>query len=280
MIKRLVSISVLVALLLCLCSCSATDKNASFSIHFIDVGQGDAALIQCDGQYMLIDGGDMNAGSTVYDFLLEHEIYKLEILAISHLHRDHYGGLIKALTYAQDVRTTISNKDHSDADKSSFAKFEHTLSNIGTSITVPAVGDTFKLGSATVEVLDVSAEKGNDSLVLLIKYGKTTFLFAGDMEQRQESLLCDRYDDDSWNLSLLKVGHHGSSTSTSIRFLRMLMPQYAVISVGKGHQPDHPSQQTLDRLEQADVQVFRTDIGGNILVESNGKEITVKYTSQ
>lgn len=280
MIKRLVSISVLLAFILCLCSCSAAGKDASFSIHFIDVGQGDAALIQCDGQYMLIDGGDMNAGSTVYDFLLEHEIYKLEILAISHLHRDHYGGLIKALTYAQDVRTTISNKSYSDADKASFAKFEHTLSNIGTSITVPAIGDTFKLGSATVEVLDVSAEKGNDSLVLLIKYGKTTFLFAGDMEHKQESLICDRYDDESWDLSLLKVGHHGSNTSTSIRFLRMLMPKYAVISVGKGHQPDHPSQNTLERLEQAKVQVFRTDVGGTILVESNGKEITVKYLNQ
>lgn len=278
MIKRLVAVVLLAVSLLSVSSCSAV-KDSSFSITFLDVGQGDAALVECDGLYMLIDGGDVNAGKTVYDFLVEHEIHKLEILAISHLHRDHYGGLIKALTYAQDVDITLSNKLYSDSDKTNFAKFEHILSNIGASITVPAIGDTYALGSATVEVLDVKAEQGNDSLVLLITYGKTSFLFAGDMELGQESCLCERYNDNIGNIDLLKVGHHGSKTSTSIRFLTMLMPKYAIISVGKGHQPDHPSQQTLDRFEQADVQVFRTDVGGNIVAESNGREISVKYMS-
>lgn len=275
--KRLCALLVLLATLLCLCSCSSTGKASTFSIYFIDVGQGDSALVECDGHYMLIDGGDTGAGSKVYDFLVEREIQKLDILAISHLHRDHYGGLTKALTYAQSIGMTISNKVRSDSDSDSFSQFEHTLAINGSEITVPELGAKYELGSATVEVIDVRADKGNDSMVLLVTYGDTTFLFAGDMEQQQESQLCERYNDERWDVTLLKVGHHGSKTSTSIRFLRMLMPQYAVISVGKGHQPDHPSQQTLDRLEQADVEVFRTDEGGTVMVESNGKEVSVKY---
>lgn len=279
MMKRILALLILLATLLCLCSCSNTNTASTFTIYFIDVGQGDSALVECDGHYMLIDGGDTGAGSTVYDFLVEREIQKLDILAVSHLHRDHYGGLTKALTYAQDIGLTISNRVHSDSDKDSFNQFAHTLAINGSEISVPEVGQKYKLGSATVEVIDVRADKGNDSMVLLVSFGDTTFLFTGDMEQQQESQLCDRYNDEQWDISLLKVGHHGSKTSTSIRFLRMLMPHYAVISVGKGHQPDHPSQQTLDRLEQADVEVFRTDEGGTVMVVSNGKEVSVKYLS-
>ena len=121
-------------------------------------------------------------------------------------------------------------------------------------------------------------DEGNGSLVLMIKYRETSFIFTGDMEQEQESLICDSYGDDKeWNVSLLKVAHHGSKTSTSYRFVRMLMPDYAVISVGKNSY-GHPSEQTLSRLDQANVKkVYRTDRSGNIVVDviSGGRELRV-----
>jgi len=273
--RKIFALILLFAMLSSLCSCANKNTDSTFSIQFIDVGQGDSALIECDGRYMLIDGGDVSAGDKVYSVLEEKGVKELEILAISHLHKDHFGGLTKALTYVSKIGRTISNAK--DSDVNAFVDFEHELHRLGSKITVPTSGKTYSLGSAKIEVIDVRSEKNNDSLVLLITYGETTFLFAGDMEQNQESQICDRYGDERWDVSLLKVAHHGSKTSTSYRFLRMLMPKYAVVSVGANHQPDHPSTDVLDSLEQAGVKgVYRTDVNGDIIVKSNGKEVTIE----
>lgn len=277
--RRIVATLLLVAILICLGACSSTGSESTFSIHFIDVGQGDAAIIECDGQYMLIDGGDKSAEDKVYEAVKEALASKnkkrIDILALSHLHADHIGGLGKTLDYLSSIGLVISNSK--EGNTSTFMDFEGKLLQLGSKIKIPACGDTYQLGRATVEVIDVRDEKNNDSMVLLITYGDTTFLFAGDMEQNQESQICNRYGDDRWDVSLLKVAHHGSDTSTSIRFLSLLMPQYAIISVGANREPDHPSQITLDRLFQADVkQVFRTDQHGDIYLTSNGKDINIE----
>ena len=180
----------LIATLLCLCSCSKQSNDSTFSIHFIDVGQGDAALVECDGHYMLIDGGDKIAGEKVYNVLEEQQVQHLDILAVSHLHADHYGGLIKALTYASTVDLTICNAEYSDTE--TFRKFEHELGINGAEITVPSNGDNYELGSATVEVINVCADEGNDSLVLLITYGETKFLFTGDIEDAAQTRIADK----------------------------------------------------------------------------------------
>ena len=276
--RRILALFLLLIILVCIPSCNKTNPESTFSIHFIDVGQGDAALIECDGHYMLIDGGDKSAEDKVYEAVKEALANKskkrIDILALSHLHADHIGGLGKTLDYLSSIGMVISNSK--DGNTSTFLDFEGKLHQLGSRIKIPTCGETYQLGSATVKVIDVRSEKNNDSMVMLITYGDTTFLFAGDMEQSQESQICDQYGDDRWDVTLLKVAHHGSNTSTSIRFLSMLMPQYAVISVGKNREPDHPSQITLDRLFQADVkQVYRTDIHGDIYITSNGKEINI-----
>jgi len=202
--------------------------------------------VECDGHYMLIDGGDITAGDKLYNVLEEQEIQKLDILAISHLHADHIGGLTKALTYASSIGITISNSDY--VDKETFRKFEHELLINGSQITIPAIGDTFELGSATVEVVDVCAEEDNDSLVLLITYGDTRFLFTGDIEEAAQTRISDKYEnklDEPFNIDLIKVPHHGSYTGTLYRFLRTFMPEYAVISVGKGNTYGHPHTQSV-----------------------------------
>ena len=109
--KRIIAFILLLAMGFCLCSCSKENKDSTFSIRFLDVGQGDSALVECDGHYMLIDGGETTAGDKVYNVLEEKGIQKLDILAVSHLHTDHYGGLIKALTYGIENRRYNQQRD-------------------------------------------------------------------------------------------------------------------------------------------------------------------------
>lgn len=254
-------------------------EEAAFSIRFIDVGQGDAALVECEGHYMLIDGGDIEAGDKVYQTLQEQGVRKLDILVISHLHLDHMGGLKKALTQTSSVGLTLSNADQ--VEREVFRQLERQLEANGSQITIPAVGDTYRLGSATVEVLDVSAEEENDSLVLMITYGDTRFLFTGDIEETAQTRICDKYEkenDEAWDIDLIKMPHHGSYTGTLYRFLRMYMPEYAVISVGKGNDYGHPHGKTLNLLENeiGDFKAYRTDTDGDILVSPDGKMLSVE----
>lgn len=285
----------LLTVVLCLCSCSK-GEDSTFSIQFIDVGQGDSALVECDGHYMLIDGGDTTAGDKVYDVLEEKGIQQLDILAVSHLHTDHYGGLIRALAYATDIGVTISNAAYHDSE--TFRKFEHELAINGTKISVPEPGDKYDLGSATVEVLDSSANEDNDSLVLLITYGKTRFLFTGDIMANGQIRLREALqhgkgslsDNKGW-VSLIKMPHHGAYNDNSgfqdsslYSLLEEYEPSYFIISVGKNNRYGHPHQETLDLLEQYTKvkglnwgdHIYRTDEQGDIFVRSNGKELSVQ----
>ena len=179
--KRILTCLLLIVVLISFTSCGSQSDNSTFSIHFIDVGQGDSALVECDGRYMLIDGGTTTAGDKVYNILVEKGIQELDILVASHLHTDHIGGLTKALKYTSKIGVTLSNAEYANTDV--FREFERQLTINGSSIKVPAKGDTYELGSATVKILEVSAEKENDSLVLLITYENTRFLFSGDIER-------------------------------------------------------------------------------------------------
>lgn len=293
--KKFLAFILLLTTLLCLCSCSEGKKGSTFSIEFIDVGQGDSALVECDGHYMLIDGGDTIAGDKVYSVLEEKGIQKLDILAVSHLHTDHYGGLIKVLTYASKIGVTISNETYSDNE--TFRKFEHELGINGTKITVPAPGDKYELGSATVEVIDSHSAEVNDSLVLLITYGKTRFLFTGDIQRNGQLRVIEFFETsqkkDNW-VSLIKMPHHGAynddfglAENALYRLLWEYDPSYFVISVGANNQYKHPHQETMDMIEDMIVKakeldwnthVYRTDEQGDIIVRSNGKELSFETT--
>lgn len=249
-------------------------EGSSFQVHFIDVGQADSALVICDGHYMLIDGGNAGDSDLVYAYLERHGAERLDYMVASHAHEDHIGGLSGALNYAKVGTALCPVTEHSSKVFENMVKY---LEEQGKSLTVPAPGDRFSLGSAQVEILGPVKEyddTNDTSIVLRIDYGETSFLFTGDMETGAEEDLIQSGAD--LEATVLKVGHHGSDTSTGYQFLREVMPKYGVISVGEGNKYGHPSDEVLSRLRDAGTEVYRTDMQGHVIAESDGKTVTFR----
>ena len=250
-------------------------EDSTFEVHYLDVGQGDCSLVLCDGHAMLIDGGESSESSKVYAYLKQHGISHLDYMVASHAHSDHIGGLSGALNYAT-VDTAFCPV--TDYDSKTFDSMVKYLDKQGIGITVPSADDEFMLGSAHVQVLgpqQIYDDPNDTSIVMKVTYGETSFLFTGDAERTAEADILDAgYDLSS---TVLKVGHHGSDTSTSYPFLREIMPEYAVIQVGKDNSYGHPTEDTLSRLRDAEVKVYRNDLQGDIVCSSDGK--TVSFTT-
>lgn len=280
--KKIIAVSAIILMLLTGSSCgidsmsnSKSDDKFGFSIKFIDVGQGDAALVSCDGHYMLIDGGPKSAADKVYNVLVDEKVTCLDYLIISHMHEDHIGGLQKALTYVSEVGKTLSVETDDDSDE--YYDFHSELLIDGcSSIEIPKVGQKYSLGSAIIEIIAVGdpTMDENESLIVLVTYGSTTFLFTGDMKYQTEDKISDKYSD-NFPVTLLKVAHHGAENSTEYRFVRTTNPKYAIISVGAENRYGHPTEKVLSVLEQAKVKTYRTDLCGTITVTSDGKELTI-----
>lgn len=250
---------------------SSREQKELLTVTFLDVGQGDAAVLQCGGQSMMIDGGKAKASSYIYSWLKKNQISHLDVMVATHTDADHIGGLSGALNYAKVGTAYCPVTSGTTKTFQSFVKY---LKKQGKSITVPEAGDEFSLGGAQVRILgptDPQAEGNNSSIVLKVTFGDTSFLFTGDAEREEEQeLLESGYDLES---TVLKVGHHGSDTSTSYLFLRTVNPQYAVISVGADNTYGHPTEAVLSRLRDADVKTYRTDLQGTITAVSDGKKV-------
>lgn len=251
---------------------SSGEQKELLTVTFLDVGQGDAAVLQCGGQTMMIDGGKAKASSYIYSWLKKNQISYLDVMVATHTDADHIGGLPGALNYAKVGTAYCPVTSGTTKTFQSFVKY---LKKQAKSITVPKAGDEFSLGGAQVRILgplDPQAEGNNSSIVLKVTFGDTSFLFTGDAEREEEQeLLESGYDLES---TVLKVGHHGSDTSTSYLFLRTVNPQYAVISVGADNTYGHPTEAVLSRLRDADVKTCRTDLQGTITAVSDGKKVT------
>ena len=304
--KKIIALLLLLVCILSVTACSETQSGTSFTpsssfmVTFIDVGQGDAALVECDNEYMLIDVGTNTRSSSekIRDLLLDKGIDELKYLVISHWHEDHYGGLRQkpdALQNITEIEYLLCNKDPYEEKK--IADILPVISETKAEITVPNVKDSYNLGSATIEVIDVSAEGDNDSLVLLITYGKTSFLFTGDIEKETQKRVADALREKSKILekgeNLIKMPHHGAYNSdlalppdASDNYLATLVREscakYFVISVGENNSYDHPHENTLEIINEAletkkldaDSHFFRTDTDGDLVFTSNGKKIT------
>ena len=252
---------------------TADTVEAPFEMHFIDVGQALSVLVECDGQYMLYDGGNVDDGSLIVSYLQSQGVEQLEYVFCSHAHEDHVGGLAAALAYfpAYHVYSPVT-----EASTKCFKDFVKYTQQQGLQVEVPAVGTTWPLGGATVTMVGPVAQYSdtNDtSIVLRIEYGSTSFLLTGDMEKTAETDLVN--SGVNLRADVLQVGHHGSSTSTGYLFLNSVLPEMAVISCGVNNKYGHPHEETLSILRDAGVDVYRTDLQGTITIGSDGQNYTV-----
>ena len=251
------------------------------TVHFIDVGQADCALLECDGKYMIIDGGNVEDGQLVVSYLKQMGVETIDRVVCSHAHEDHVGGLPAVLSVFDAGKVYAPVTEY---DTKVFRNFVEKAEDRAGEITVPAPGDQFTLGSATCTVLGPVQEyedPNNTSIILKVSYGESDFLFTGDMEVTAENDMIDHWGENfDWEVEVLKVGHHGSDTSSGYRFVYETDPDYGVISVGEDNKYNHPCEEPLSRLKDAGVVVFRTDYLGHVIAETDGKDITFTWENQ
>lgn len=245
------------------------------SVHFLDVQHADCILLACEGEYALVDAGYPESGDKIVAYLQEQGVTSLDLVVGTHPHGDHIGGLPQVLrTFPTETVWTSQLPYTNDYVRS----FTNAVSAAGIELQQPRPGESFELGGATIDVigpLNLYYEDANDlSLVLRVTYGDTRFLLTGDMEEVSERELVEAEVD--LKADVLKVGHHGSSSSTSYRFLRAVAPTYGVISLAAANEYGHPHNAPMSRLMDADVTIFRTDHMYDIVAYSDGE--TVSFT--
>jgi len=245
-------------------------------IHFIDVGQADCILIKSNGKFMLIDAGNNDDADLIQRYLKSQNIQELEYVIGTHPHEDHIGSLDTVINNF-DIKNIIMPKKATNTN--TFEDVVTAIENKKLSITLPKVGDKYKVGEAEFVILSpVKEEYGsnlnNYSVGILLTYGDNKFIFTGDAEKEvEEDILNTKINVDA---DLMKMGHHGSTTSNSEEFLEKISPTIAVITCGKDNSYGHPHQEILDTLNKRNIETYRTDLQGNIIVTSDGENIDVK----
>ncbi|MGM1047895.1 MAG: ComEC/Rec2 family competence protein [Bacillota bacterium] len=245
-------------------------------VYYLDVGQGDSTLIRTPkGQHVLIDGGDNHKGDDVVDYLKQLGVESLDAVIATHPDADHIGGLdtvIDAIPVKSVYAPRVSHTTNTYKD------FLMAVKNRNLKIKSAKAGIELPLDGVTAEFITPIGEYGKDlnawSAVLKVTYKDTSFLFMGDAEHKSETDMLKSPEE--LGADVLKVGHHGSETSSSPQLLKAVDPKYAVISVGKDNKYGHPKGIVTNRLKKAGVEVYRTDKRGTITAMSDGKNIIFK----
>ena len=229
-------------------------------VYCLDVGQGDSILIVNQGKTMLIDASTNEMGDTVVKYLQDLGISKIDYLVGTHPHEDHIGGFDNVIKNF-DIGTIYMPKK--SANTKTFEEVLDAIKAKKLKVTAPAIGDKFTVGDASCEVMSINntAEDANEcSIVIQMECNGVKYLFTGDANYTVEN--SRKWDE----VDILKVGHHGSRTSTTKSFLNQIKPKVALISVGKDNSYGHPTENTLKRLNDIGAKIFRTDENGTILI--------------
>ena len=235
------------------------------SVHFIDTGNSDAILIKGE-KSVLIDGGDNNDEEMIVEYLKKEGIKKLDYMVATHNHADHIGGLDEVLNDMEVGHVFVSN---GDGDSQTYRDFITAIAGKKVEHGVPLDGAKIELGNgAYMQMYNTNggSNTNDESLITLYVNGNDKFLFTGDAEKGAELEVLSKLVD----VDVLKVGHHGSKTSTTNEFLEKVNPEIAVITVGQDNKYNHPDKEVMDKLKADDITVYRTDENGTIIIKSTG----------
>lgn len=229
-------------------------------VYCLDVGQGDSILISNQGKTMLIDASTNEMGSRVVKYLQDLGISKIDYLVGTHPHEDHIGGLDDVIKNF-DIGTIYMPKK--SANTKTFEDVLNAIKSKNLKVTAPSIGTTFNVGNANCEIMSINnnADNANESsIVIQMNFNGTKYLFTGDANYNVEKSR-------EWNdVDVLKVGHHGSSTSSTKEFLAQVKPEIALISVGKDNTYGHPTESALERLKNIGAKIYRTDEDETIMI--------------
>ena len=263
------------------------DPN-QLQVHYIDVGQADAILIRVPTengmQNVLIDAGTATGypAKTITEYLGNLGIETISYMIITHPHLDHAGAADEVIEEFQVENLILSEFTSEHTGKAFWKNMFEAMDAKNLEYTTGEIGDTYQIGEASFEILgpvDPSKVKDtNDySLVIRMDYGETSFLFTGDAEEASEKEMLKANASSKFKCDVLKVGHHGSDSSTSEAFLAAANPALAIIQCGEGNDYGHPKPSILERLTNANVEILRTDLEGTIIVCSDKQEVK-RYT--
>jgi len=279
--KKLLCAVILICLCFSLTTCDIlTEVNTvitddgKLSVHFIDVGQADSIFIKLPtGKTMLIDAGNNIDGEDVVRYIRRQGVDTIDYLIGTHPHADHIGGMDDVI---ENLNIENIYMPRVTADTMTFEEVLLAIKDKGLKITEVKAGTLVTDETVRAEFVAPCGsyyEELNDySAVLKLTYGNKTFLFTGDAEELSEREILRKYDVDA---DVLKVGHHGSNTSSCYEFLKAVSPEIAVISVGENNDYKHPSKKILNRIEKTGATVYRTDLNGNIILICDGENIDV-----
>ena len=252
------------------------EGNSEMAVHFIDVGQGNAILVQSGGQNLLYDGGDQSHADLIISYLQEQNVENIDYMIASHYDEDHIGGLVPCID-----NFSVSNIFGPDYVHTSnlFNNFMNTATANAIIVQYPSVGETFDFGTGSFTVLapnGISQNSNDNSLVIKLENGSNSFIFTGDAEETSEQDMIST----GMNLDcdVLSLGHHGSASSTSWDLLEATSPSWAVISCGLNNTYGHPAAETMGKLSDMDIPVFRTDDQGTVIALSDGN--TISWTQE
>lgn len=260
-----------------------TETQAGFSVHFIDVGQGDCTLVKSDGKYLLIDAGENGYETDVLNYLRSMGVKKLDYIIATHQHSDHIGGLPEVLEEFETDNIIMPRLTKAQTPtNSTYTAFLKAVKASGAKVISAKPGLTYALGEAEFEILGPVTDDAEDinsmSAVTKITYGETSFLVTGDAEKDEELEIIDNGAD--LDCDVLRVGHHGSYTSSCKEFVSAVSPEICVISCGENNDYGHPHDAAVKRLKKQTDEIYRTDICGDIVMTSDGKNIEISYENQ
>jgi competence protein ComEC len=256
---------------------SVKKQDSNFVVYYLDAGQGDCTLIICDDEVLMIDSSTTNQFYNIKKHLFSLEIDTIDYLLITHQHDDHLGSATKIINHysVSNIMMPCLSYDNY-VDSLSYDDLINAISIRNINHQSVSAGDSFVLGSAIVEILAPMKQDdniNNMSLVIKITYGNTSFLFTGDGEKEVEKQLLRANIDVS--ADVLRVGHHGSKTSSTDAFLTAVNPDFAIISCGMDNNYGHPNSETIKNLEVIGLYPYITSVNGDITVTSDGNRVTL-----